>query len=68
MEGLPVLLTGCGNEAATSGPNGQVQFLSDDAIPTVTITINGAPAWTGPSAELRGTEVFQKSGASFVRK
>jgi hypothetical protein len=68
LSGVAVKLTGCGDEPATTGANGLVQFLTDEGVPTVTITINGAAAWTGPSAELREAEVFEKTGSGFARK
>lgn len=67
-EGLPVTLTGCGAEPAVTGPSGVVQFLTDDDTPTVTITIGGAPAWSGPSSELRENEVFVQSDSGFARQ
>lgn len=68
LQGVSVEVTGCGSEPAMSGADGLTQFLTDDDIPTVTITIGGTAAWTGPSAELRKSEVFQQSASGFARK
>jgi hypothetical protein len=68
VQGQSVNLTGCGDEPRTTGPTGIVQFLVDDSIPTTTISIGGAAVWSGPSAELRGNEVFEQAGAGFTRK
>jgi len=68
LEGLAVMLTGCGSHPAITGANGLVQFLKDDGIPTVTVTIGGTAAWTGPSAELRADEVFEKTDSGFARR
>jgi hypothetical protein len=68
LEGVSVKVSGCGNEAAVTGARGMVQFLTDEDLATVTITIGGAAAWTGASGELRAIEVFEKTSSGFARK
>lgn len=65
LQGLSVSLAGCG-DALTTNADGNVQFLPDGSSGTI-IEIGGAKAWSGSTADLKSSEVFKQSGASFVR-